>query len=50
MMSFDNVSKLTFFSVATPSNDFAISIAHGFTNSSAAVCDLFVLAHNKLKL
>ena len=32
-MSFDNGTKLSFFSASTPSNDFAISIVRGFTNS-----------------
>ena len=40
-MSFDNGTKLSFCSASTPSNDFAISIVQGFTNSSDIVCGLF---------
>ena len=46
-MSFHNGTKLSFFSVSTPSNDFAISIAQGFTNSSAIVCGLFFFGTQK---
>ena len=40
-MSFDKGTKHSFFSASTPSNDLAISITPGFTNSSATVCGLF---------
>ena len=49
-MSFDNGTKRSFYSASTPSNGFAISIAQGFTNSSAIVCGLFFLAHRKATL
>ena len=49
-MSFDNGIKLRFFSASSPSNDFAISIVQGFTNSSATVGGLIFLEQKKATL
>ena len=46
-MSFDNGTELSFFSASSPSNDFAISIAQGFSNFSATECGFFFFGTQK---
>ena len=50
MMSFDNGSKLRFFSTPSPSNDFAISIAQSFTIFLPLSVASFFLEHRKATL